>query len=235
MKHFTFALAVVFLTVFGFAEDKLPPRFVRVAGTAEVKVVPDRAVIELGVERQSPSASAAKQAEDAVARKILDSLHKSGIDPKDIQTAYLSLQPQVTYHKGVRNTYFTAEQTMAVTVRDLGKLDTILQELIKAGGNRIDSIRYETSDLRKFRDQARELAVKAAREKAQALAQALGQEIGKAQSIEEVADSAWAGGYLYANNALDTAGLDKTRTRTPSTSAGENRVSASVTVSFELM
>ena len=233
MKRSTIAIAVVLLTSLIFAEDKAPSKFVRVAGTAEVKVVPDRAVIELGVERQSASASAAKQAEDSVARKILDSLHQSGIDPKDIQTAYLSLQPQVTYHKGVRSTYFVAEQTMTVTVRDLAKLDTILQELIKAGGNRIDSIRYETSDPRKYRDQARELAVKAAREKAQALAQALGQDIGKAQSIEETPDFSFSGGY-YANNILTANDLE-TRSKTPSTSAGQNRVSATVTVSFELM
>jgi uncharacterized protein YggE len=38
----------------------------------------------------------------------------------------------------------------------VAKLDSLLEALIKAGGNRIDSIGYETSDLRKYRDQARE-------------------------------------------------------------------------------
>jgi hypothetical protein len=230
MKRFTIALAVVFLTVFGLAEDKLPTRFVRVAGTAEVKVVPDRAVIELGVERQSPSASTAKQAEDSVARKILDSLNANGVDEKDIQTTYLSLRPHSNYHKGVRTaSYFVAQQTLSVTVRDLSKLDTLLQGLIAAGGNRIDSVEYETSDLRKYRDQARELAVKAAREKAQAMAHALGQEIGKAQSIEEATESR---GYALANNYIEEGGFPR---KSPSTSAGQARISASVTVSFELM
>jgi hypothetical protein len=120
---------------------------------------------------------------------------------------------------------------MSVTVRDLSKLDTLLQGLIAAGGNRIDSVEYETSDLRKYRDQARELAVKAAREKAQAMAHALGQEIGKAQSIEEAADSRSYGANNYLNNSIEEGGYTR---KSPSTSAGQARISASVTVSFEL-
>ncbi len=231
MKSFNVAMTIVLFAGLTFAEDKEPATFVRVSGTAEVKVVPDRAVIELGVERQNASASLAKQAEDAAARKILDSLHANGIEEKDIQTTYLSLTPQYNYRKGMRISYFVAQQTLTVTLRDLTKVDKLLQDLIKAGGNRIDSIQYETSEPRKYRDQARELAVKAAREKAQALARALGQEIGKAQSIEEVTESSY---YGYAN-AIGFTAPERTRSSSPSTSAGQDRISASVTVSFELL
>jgi uncharacterized protein YggE len=121
---------------------------------------------------------------------------------------------------------------MSVTVRDLTRLDALLESLIKSGGNRIDSIRYETSDLRKYRDQARELAVKAAREKAAALANALGQEIGKAYTIEEIPDSNYSNAFgLTSNEILET----KSRAQGgPSTAAGQRSISASVTVSFDL-
>jgi len=231
MKLFTVAIAVVLLAGFTLAEDKAP-KVVRVVGTSEVKMAPDRAVIELGVEKQNASASLAKQSADVAARKILEDLRTSGIDEKDIQTTFLSLHPQFNYHKGMRISYFVAEQTLTITVRDISKLDTLLESLIKAGGNRIDSIQYEISDLRKYRDQARELAMKAAREKAQALAQALGQDIGKAQYIEEVPESSYQYSGLVANSYLETSrGRSKS---TSSTASGENRVSASVQVSFEL-
>src|SRR5436305_11317613 len=58
-------------------------RGTRVVGTSEVKVAPDRAVIELGVEEQNASASLAKQSADAASRKILEDLRTSGIDEKD--------------------------------------------------------------------------------------------------------------------------------------------------------
>src|SRR5437016_3045915 len=132
MKLFTVAIAVVLLAGFTLAEDKAP-KVVRVVGTSEVKVAPDRAVIELGVEKQNASASLAKQSADVAARKILEDLRTSGIDEKDIQTTFLSLHPQFNYHKGMRISYFVAEQTLTITVRDISKLDTLLESLIKAG------------------------------------------------------------------------------------------------------
>jgi uncharacterized protein YggE len=238
MKLLKIVLAVGVLAGLAMAEEKMPPRFVRVMGTAEVKVVPDQAVIEVGVEKQDPSASVAKHAEDAAARRILAALKTGGIDEKDIQTTYLSLQPQSSYVKKVRVSYFVAQQTLTITVRDLPKLDGLLEALVKAGGNRIDSITYQTSDLRKYRDQARDLAVKAAQEKAEALAKALGQDIGKAQTIEEAADYGFQSpsqiyGALMANTRSEYFGPEKAL-MAPSLAAGQKTISASVTVSFEL-
>ena len=232
MKLFAALAVVLAFSTLGVADDRPPLKVVRVTGTAEVKVVPDRAVIELGVVKQNASASVAKQAADATARKILAALQANGIDEKDIQTTFLSLQPQVDYRKGMKISYFVARQTLSVTVRDLSKLDALLESLIKAGGNQIDSIEYETSDLRKYRDDARDRAVKAAKEKAEALAMALGQQIGKAQTIEEVAQPENPNGAFLSNVSYDSGGiLAKSR---GATATGERSVSASVVVAFEL-
>lgn len=230
MKRSAVCIALLVLGGLAFAQDKLPPRVVRVTGTAEVKAVPDRAQIELGVAKQNVSASVAKQAADATARQILATLRANGVDAKDVQTTFLSLQPQFNYRRGMRMSYFVATQTMTITVRDLTKLDVLLEALVKAGGNRIDSIQYEISEIRKYRDQARELAVKAAREKAMALAKALGQDIGSAYAIDEVQEPSY--GYSgLANVAFET----KTRALSgPSTAPGQNTVSASVVVMFDL-
>jgi len=233
MKPFTILIAVFAFALAATADERLPPKVVRVTGVSEVKIVPDRAVIELGVEKQNVSASLAKGSADAAARRILTSLHQNGVDAKDIQTTYLSLQPQFDYRKGMRISYFVAQQTMSVTLRDLAKLDTVLDSLIKAGGNQINSIQYETSDLRHYRDEARDLAVKAAREKAQALARALGQEIGKAYSIEEIPESADG----FSAGLMSNVEFAPAKTRGPvgpSTAVGEKKVSASVVVSFDL-
>lgn len=231
MKSIRLAIALLCLIGLSAGEEKPLSRTVRVVGAAEVKVVPDRAVISLGVEKQNVSASVAKQSADAAARRILDALRANGVDEKDIQTTFLSLQPQFNYRHGMKMSYFVAEQTMSVTIRDLAKLDSILESLIKAGGNRIDSIQYETSDLRKYRDQARDLAVKAAREKAQALATALNETIGKAASIEEVPDS--GDRYSSMSNTIYRYSGGPAKTG-PSTAAGEKTISASVVVAFDL-
>src|SRR5215469_3034615 len=162
------------------------PKIVKTTGTAELKVAPDQASIQLGVERQSATAKYAKAEVASTSRKILAALKELNIEDKDIQTAYLYLEPMVDYRKGLRITNFTAEQSLSITVRDLSKLDAVMDAVIAAGANQIGGIEYQSSDLRKYRDQARDAAALAAREKAEALAKALGNQIGKTYSIEEV-------------------------------------------------
>ena len=209
------------------------PKVVKTTGTAEIKVTPDRAVIQIGVERQSPTAKGAKSAADNVSRKLLAALKAQGIEDKDIQTTYLDLQPTSYYEKHVRINNFTASQSLSVTVRELSKLDAVMDAVMSAGANRIDGIEYQSSELRKYRDQARDEAAKAAKERAVALAAALGNQVGKTYSIEEVQQ--WDG-YGYAGMPANTVlnGNDM-RSRGPSTAPGQLTVTASVIVSFDLL
>jgi uncharacterized protein len=227
-------LIVLFLSCAVWAQEKTGQlRGVTTTGTAEISVVPDEVLLQVGVEHQSPRARTAKAAADATSRKILTALKDLGIDSKDVQTAYLSLQPQFDYKKGMQISYFSAEQSLTVKLHDASKIDDVLDVLIKAGGNRVDGIEYQSSELRKYRDQAREEAVKAAREKAEALAKALGQQIGKAYSIEEEKPQYFQFGAVSNVEMYD----DKTRAKPagPSTSAGQMKVSTSVTVTFDLI
>lgn len=210
-----------------------PPKIVKTTGTAEIKVTPDRAVIQVGVERQSATAKSAKAAVDKTSRKILAALKGASIDEKDIQTAYLELQPTSYYEKQVRINNFTATQSLSVTVRDLSHLDNVMDAVMSAGANRIDGIEYQSSELRKYRDQARDEAGIAAKEKAVALAQALGNQVGKTYSIEEVQQ--WDG-YSMAGGLVPNVALERSRTPPPpSTAPGQLIVAASVIVSFDLL
>jgi len=170
------------------AQEKVPPRVVRVVGTAEVKVVPDRVVINVAIQKMSPVASTAKEAVDSASKRVIAVMRQSGLGEKDIQTTYLTLQPQYDFKNGRKFSHFSAQQGFTVTLRDISKLDAVLDAVIGAGANEINSIQYETSELRRYRDQARAEAVKAAKEKADDLAKTLGQQIGKAYTIEEVPD-----------------------------------------------
>lgn len=230
LKSIHLVIALLCLSGLTVAEEKPPSRTVKVVGTAEVKVVPDRAVIDVGVEKQNVSASVAKQSADAAAHRILNELRANGVDEKDIQTTFLSLR-KFNDPRGKKMSYFVAKQTMSVTIRDLAKMDSIMELLIKAGANLIDSIEYETNDLRKYRDQARDLAVRAAREKAQALATALNQTIGKAVSIEEATESENRSS-MYANTLY--ADMNAPAKSGASTAAGQKTISASVIVIFDL-
>jgi uncharacterized protein len=183
--------------------------------------------------RSGPLHSSAKAAVDNNSRRILAALKAASIDDKDIQTAYLDMQPTSYYEKHVRINNFTATQSLSVTIRDLSRLDNVMDAVMSAGANRIDGIEYQSSELRKYRDQARDEATKAAKEKAVALAQALGNQVGKTYSIEEVQQ--WEGYSMIGGPAANVA-LDRTVPRPPpSTAPGQLTVTASVIVSFDLL
>lgn len=226
-------MAVCFAAAVVHGQDSMcaRPKIVTTTGTAEIKVTPDHAVLRLGVERQSVNAKSAKAAVTEASRKILAALRASGVDDKDIQTAYLYLEPMINYRKGTRITSFTAEQSLTVRVGDLSRLDGVMDAVMSAGVNHINGIEYGSGDLRKYKDQARDEAAKAAREKAEALARALGNQVGKTYSIEEVQqnDDGYYGG-LMANASADK----RDASALPSTAPGQLTVKASVTVSFEL-
>lgn len=171
-----------------------PPGTISVSGEAVVKVAPDEVVITLGVESYHARLSAAKRENDARVERVLRLAQGFDIEPKHIQTDFISIEPH--YHDGLwrekMEGYFV-RKSIVVTLRDLSQFDRFLTEVIDQGVNYIHGIEFRTTELRDFRDQARALAVRAAREKAEAMAGELGIMIGDPQSIREESIGWWSG------------------------------------------
>ena len=83
-----------------------------------------------------------------------------------------------------------------VTLSDLSKFEDLLSGVLDAGANYVHNVKFQTTELRKYRDQARALAIKAAQEKATALAGELSQELGEPVTITEE-QSSWQSWYGY--------------------------------------
>jgi uncharacterized protein YggE len=124
---------------------------------------------------------------------------------------------------------------LVFTLRDVSRAEEMLSEILESGITRINGVRFQTSQLRKYRDQARASAIRAAQEKAVALTAEIGQKIGRAYSIEEETTPR---GNVYSQNvssnsfesaAGDAGGSEGTL------SLGQIKVTARVTVRFELL
>jgi hypothetical protein len=113
--------------------------------------------------------------------------------------------------------------------------------VLEAGVNYVHGVEFRTSELRKYRDQARALAIQAAQQKAVALAGELSQEVGEPLLIQENADYWWSGysswwgsssSGMYQNVIQDSgqAPVDTESTLAP----GQISVTARVTVEFVL-
>jgi uncharacterized protein YggE len=103
---------------------------------------------------------------------------------------------------------------------------------VAAGANRIHALQMRTSELRKHRDQARLMAVRAAREKAVAIASELGQKIGRARNVQVDSPQGYWANANTTQNAFSSAGGDSSGAA--DFAAGQITVTGRVTVTFEL-
>ncbi len=68
---------------------------------------------------------------------------------------------------------------------------SFVRNVVFRGANRLYGVQFATSELRKYRDVARVMATRAAKEKAESLTREIGRKIGKAYSIEEEQAGSW--------------------------------------------
>ncbi|QHL87818.1 DUF541 domain-containing protein [Nibribacter ruber] len=163
----------------------LPP-LVTVTGTGEVKVQPDQLTFMIGVEVREKTLDDARRVADQRTSALIAYLKKSGIDEKQIQTTYLSLQPMYTGEYGQSTPqFYMATRTMSVTLKKLDKFDEVMAGAYKAGANRVDGIQYSSSQLVKYQEEARSKAVQQAKQKANQLAGDLGAKVGRVYNINE--------------------------------------------------
>jgi uncharacterized protein YggE len=216
------------------ADDRPETRLITVAGEAEVKVAPDEVVFDVTVQTINKDLRLAKNQADDRLKKLIDLTRKYQIRAADVQTDYIRLEPRYRGNDESRLFIgYSVRKDLIFTLRDVSHAEALLSELIELGISRINGVRFQTSELRKYRDQARSLAMKAALEKATALSAEIGQKIGKAYSIEEELPSRLGPGQnVYANNSILVS--DDATESEGTLALGQIKVTARVTVKFEL-
>ncbi len=173
------------LSACGAAPSAQAVRTLSVNGTGTISLTPDIAYIYLGVHSEDPSASESVASNNAQTQKVIDALKNLGIDEKDIRTTNFSIWPSTQYSPdGTQTgTTYMVDNTVYVTIRDLAKLGDLLDSVIKAGANTVNSIQFDVADKTEALKQARDEAVKNAEAQAGELAQAAGVTLGDVQTI----------------------------------------------------
>ncbi len=199
-------------------------RSVSVSGTAVVNVTPDRALIQLGVQSNGRTAAIVQMNNTAAIEHVTRAIKAFGIEAKDISTDWYVIEPIYEDFESLRIKGYRINNTIAITLKDVGKVNDVISTALQTGANQVIHVELYTSELRKYRDQARELAMKAAVEKAQALAQAGGAQAGCVRSINENSWSYYNGWYGWYGGGQDrqnvwTQNVSQNAT-TPSTSDG---------------
>src|ERR1044072_6610397 len=173
--------------------DKL--LMITASGTREIQLAPDEVVFSLEVTKTHKDLPTAKRLDDESVGKILELTRRFSVLAQHVQTTHISVDTKYDSVRDAKTRIFNDDgdeigkrlfrgyevsKTVTVRLTDVAKFEDFFAEVLKTGVSEVNSVRFETSKLREHKDAARELAVKAAKEKATAMAAALGQTIGKA-------------------------------------------------------
>jgi uncharacterized protein YggE len=164
-------------------------RTIQVSGTATVNVSPDRALVQLGVQSngQTPREVQAKNA--AAISKVIRAVRTLGVEARDISTDQYVIEPLYEDYDSLGIKGYRIYNIISITMRDVDKTSEAIATAFQAGANQVVNVEFYTSELRKYRDQAREMAMKAATEKADALARTAG---AVADCVLHINENSWS-------------------------------------------
>lgn len=227
--------------------DKMP--MITVTGTAETQVAPDEVIFSLDVTKTDKDLQVAKGLNDETVGKVLELTRRFSVLPQNVKTDYISVKMKYEQIRDAeRKVYdedgdevgtkvfkgYEISKTVIVKLTDISRFEEFFAEALKTGVTEVKSVKFETSKLREYKDKARDLAMKAAREKAAAMATSVGQTIGKAIRITEgnMANQNYSYSANVTSNTVSVGGSFSEGVAT--FAPGAIKVEAQVTVSFLL-
>jgi len=178
MKNILLALALLVAGPAS-AED---PATMTLTGFGEVAATPDMAMLSLGVVTQGQTAAGALGENSRHLARVFDRLEAEGIAAEDMQTTRFSIDPiwsqrDLDSREPPRIDGYTVTNSLSVTLRDLGRIGTVLDTVTQAGANDFGGLQFGLQDPALLQEAARRAAVADAQARAALYADAAGVEI----------------------------------------------------------
>ena len=163
-----------------------PDHNISVTGNGIVYLTPDIAYIYVGVHTDDPDIAQAVDRNNTQAQAVVDALKNMGVAAADIQTSSFSVWSSQQYDPmtNLPSGYtYMVDNTVYITVRDLTKLGRLLDTVVGAGANNINSIQFDVADKTAALAEARQKAMDNAASLAQELAGIAGVQLAEVQNI----------------------------------------------------
>lgn len=209
--------------------ESVPGRTITVPGSGTVKVEPDTAVVNLGVQVTAPTGAEAMETVNTDATALTEALVGAGIAEEDIQTSGLSLY-STTGDDGTTVTGYNASLTVNVTIHDIEAVGSTIDTAQAAGGEgfTIGGVSFSFADPESVLEQARIDALASATAKAEQYAAAAGAELGDVMTIVESPSSP---PILYARA---TAAPDEAMAAGPPIAPGQLDLTIEIAATFAI-
>lgn len=153
---------------------------IETSGSGFVEVQPDMATLVINVNTSAKKSADAKKLVDERMAQYFAFLEKMGVDKKDINAANVVTRAEYDYSKsaGSKLTGYGASRMVTVKLRQLDKLNPILDGALEAQLNEISSIQLGVSNEETYKEQAKKRAMENAIVQAKSLADGFGAKLG---------------------------------------------------------
>jgi uncharacterized protein YggE len=160
-------------------------------GTGTVYVVPDIAIVSIGVTSRGANAAEALASNSAGLTAAIDTIRAQGVAERDIGTSGFSIYPVYEDPKPDNGTQteppkivgYQVTNEVRVTIRDIEASGAILDKVVSAGANQVNGITFDSADRTTPADAALADAVADARRQAEIMATAAGVRLVRIVSI----------------------------------------------------
>ena len=181
-------LGVIAATFVGFGtaqaqEPAKPVPQIMVSASGEVRVAPDRASIQIGVQSRATTAAEAAAQNSRRQRAVIDAIKARGIPAEQIGTMGFNVVPETRYDRegqaAPRTTSYLVSNVVTVDVRRIDQVGPVIDAALAAGANQINSLSFGISGADSARRVALASAVTKARTDAEIMARAAGGTLGE--------------------------------------------------------
>ncbi len=153
---------------------------IHVAGSGEVRAVPNMARLSLEVRREGEDAAGMKAQLDEVTTAVLELAREMGIKKRDVTAAAISIRPRYQpSDKGAQADGLIASRSIQLVLWDLDDIGALINGALKRGVNGIANIQLDLSNRSELERQALDLAIDDAKDEARRVARRFGVGLGE--------------------------------------------------------
>lgn len=218
---------------------------ITVSGKGEMNVKPDSAVITMGKSKTAATVAEAQGKVTDLMNKAIKVLKDNGVEEKDIKTANYSIQPKYEYQRATKVTEidlypygkqvlvgYEVSQSVEVKIRNLDKVGAILSAVGEIGLDNVYGPNFVVEKQDELTKQVRAEAIKDAQDNANRLAKDLNVKLVRLVSY---ADGSGYSMYRTYDTMAKASGLGMAESApAPIIPAGENKITANVTLVYEI-
>jgi len=210
-------------------------RTISVSGEGKVYVTPDTAKVSFSVITTDSDSETALDENNERASEVVNYLKGQGIEEENIQTTGLNVRP--LYDREIerreleeRTIGYEVTNRVEVEFKELERASTIIDGAVRAGANSVDSFQFIVNEEDDFRAEAREKAIKEAKEKAEATASSLGVKVGRVIEFSESRDYT----PLVMERGMGDVAMEEPAPDMP-LEPGENEITVNVSIDYEII